>query len=287
MKKRKKKRKTSRKKVKRKTKKKIKRKVKKRAIKKRKKKTVRKIRRKTEHRVKINNEMELMIKSIKINNTGLPIHIEEAFRIVDRKFFVKSHPYEDEAKHIAFGQTISQPTTVARMLHKLDLWPGLDVLEIGTNTGYHAALTSYLVFPGTVTTCEIFPKLAHGAINNINNFIKKIKNNKLKKKFEIQFVIGDALNIDNPIWFNKYDRIFFTAGVSKEHLKDVKHMARHLLKERGVLLFPSREFFDYGGLEIWEFRKGELRFVSKERGYSFVPLMRQKDLKDIYKVVNK
>jgi len=240
-----------------------------------------------EYFVKVHNDLDIMIKSIKINNPGLPSEIEQAFRIVDRKFFIKKEPYEDEAKHVAFGQTISQPTTVARMLKKLELKPGLNVLEIGTNTGYHAAIASRLVYPGTVTTIEIFPKLAHNAINNINKIIKHLKSKKLKKEFEVRFVVGDALDRDNPIWFEKYDRIFFTAGVSKEHLAEIKQMGHILLREGGLILFPSRKFFDYGGLELWEKKRGKLRLIVKEPGYAFVPIIRQEDLNTLYKVVKK
>ncbi|MEM4703025.1 MAG: hypothetical protein QXP53_00880 [Candidatus Pacearchaeota archaeon] len=236
--------------------------------------------------IPVKNELELMIKSIKINNPGLPPEIEQAFRIVDRKFFVKHDPYSDEAKHIAFGQTISQPTTIARMLKKIELRPGLDVLEIGTNTGYHAALASWLVYPGQVTTIEIFQPLAENAIKNINRFIESL-DKKERKKFEIQFVVGDALDKENPIWKQKYDRIFFTAGVSKEHLPRVKEMGQSLLREDGLILFPTREFFDYGGLEVWQFRGGNLYLVSREPGYAFVPLIHEKDLEEIYKVVKK
>ncbi|MEM4640907.1 MAG: hypothetical protein QXW65_00040 [Candidatus Pacearchaeota archaeon] len=236
--------------------------------------------------VPVKNELELMIKSIKINNPGLPEEIEQAFRIVDRKFFVKDDPYSDEAKHIAFGQTISQPTTIARMLRKLELRPGLDVLEVGTNTGYHAALVSWLVYPGQVTTIEIFQPLTENAIKNINNFIAHL-DKKFRKRFEIRFVVGDALDKENPIWNQTYDRIFFTAGVSKEHLPLVKEMGQKLLREKGLLLFPYREFFDYGGLEVWEKRNNKLHLLSREPGYAFVPLIREKDLQEIYKVVRK
>ncbi|MEM2089736.1 MAG: hypothetical protein QXL88_01440 [Candidatus Pacearchaeota archaeon] len=236
--------------------------------------------------IPVKNELELMIKSIKINNPGLPEEIEQAFRIVDRKFFVKDDPYSDEAKHIAFGQTISQPTTIARMLRKLELRPGLDVLEVGTNTGYHAALVSWLVYPGQVTTIEIFQPLTENAIKNINNFIAHL-DKKFRKRFEIRFVVGDALDKENPIWNQTYDRIFFTAGVSKEHLPLVKEMGQKLLREKGLLLFPYREFFDYGGLEVWEKRNNKLHLLSREPGYAFVPLIREKDLQDIYQVVRK
>ncbi|MCS7134513.1 MAG: hypothetical protein NZ889_01490 [Candidatus Pacearchaeota archaeon] len=252
-----------------------------------KKKLKEKKKRKLKKFVNLSSELELMVKSIKINNPGLPEKIEQAFRIVDRKFFVKHSPYSDEALHVAFGQTISQPTTIARMLMYLDLFPGLDVLEVGTNTGYHAALVSWLVYPGTVTTIEIFPELAENAERNINKLIKHLKSKELKERFKIQIVVGDALDENNQIWFKKYDRIYFTAGVSKENLEKVKEMGKTLLKENGLLLFPSREFFDFGNLQLWKFKNGKLQLVLREKGYAFVPLLRQKDLEEIYKVVKR
>jgi len=50
------------------------------------------------------------------------------------------HAYKDVALPIGFGQTISQPTTVAVMTQKLNLKPGNKVLEIGTGSGYQAAV---------------------------------------------------------------------------------------------------------------------------------------------------
>ena len=104
----------------------------------------------------LKKELDLMVKSIKINNPGIGEEITKAFSICDRAFFVTDDPYRDEPKHIAHNQTISQPSTVARMLSVLKLEKRNNVLEIGTNTGYHAVLVSWLVFPGSVMTIEIF-----------------------------------------------------------------------------------------------------------------------------------
>ncbi len=71
-----------------------------------------------------------------------------AMERVPRELFV-SHPfteraYEDTALPIECGQTISQPAIVAWMTAALDLKPRMRVLEIGTGSGYQAAVLSHL-----------------------------------------------------------------------------------------------------------------------------------------------
>lgn len=67
-----------------------------------------------------------------------------AMNAVERHLFVpdimKQHAYEDTALPIGSGQTISQPYTVAFMTQALGLKPGQKVLEIGTGSGYQAAV---------------------------------------------------------------------------------------------------------------------------------------------------
>ncbi len=73
--------------------------------------------------------------------------------------------------------TVSQPTMVVLMLEALDVTPGAHVLEVGTGSGYNAALLSALVEKtGRVTTVELDAELADQArrrlaslgINNVN-----------------------------------------------------------------------------------------------------------------------
>lgn len=226
-------------------------------------------------------DMELMLKAIQINNPGIDEEILKAFRICDRAFFVKEDPYLDEARHVAHGQTISQPSTVARMIRLLKLEKGLDVLEVGTNTGYHAALVAYLVYPGIVSTIEIFPDLAERAKRNIRALIRsRKKESKLFSKLKV--FVGDALDQKTEIWKEKYDRIYFTAGVDSDKVDDVLRMGRQLLKDKGLLLFPTRESWDYGGLEIWQKRGMGMERVMKEMGYAFVPLLKKEELEEIY-----
>jgi protein-L-isoaspartate(D-aspartate) O-methyltransferase len=72
----------------------------------------------------------------------------EAIAAIPRDRFVpkayRRHAYEDVALPIWCGQTISQPTVVARMLELLELSPSDRVLDVGTGSGYHAALLARL-----------------------------------------------------------------------------------------------------------------------------------------------
>jgi protein-L-isoaspartate(D-aspartate) O-methyltransferase len=72
-----------------------------------------------------------------------------AIASIPRERFVpaeeRERAYENVALPIGSGQTISQPLVVARMLETLDLRPTDRALDVGTGSGYHAALLSLLV----------------------------------------------------------------------------------------------------------------------------------------------
>jgi len=67
-------------------------------------------------------------------------------------------PYGDHPCPIGYGQTISQPFIVAYMTQRMELKPGERVLEIGTGSGYQAAILAEL--KATVFSIEIVPELA-------------------------------------------------------------------------------------------------------------------------------
>lgn len=75
-------------------------------------------------------------------------NVLKAMNSVERHLFVPnamvSHAYKDTAMPIGYGQTISQPYTVAFMTQALKLNPGAKVLEIGTGSGYQAAILLYM-----------------------------------------------------------------------------------------------------------------------------------------------
>lgn len=89
-----------------------------------------------------------------------------AMRAVPRHKFVLpqylDQAYEDHALPIGYGQTISQPYIVAWMTELLELQPGEKVLEIGTGSGYQAAILAELGYVD-VYTIEIVPELAESA----------------------------------------------------------------------------------------------------------------------------
>jgi protein-L-isoaspartate(D-aspartate) O-methyltransferase len=79
---------------------------------------------------------------------------------------VKDQAFEDHPLPIGFGQTISQPYIVALMTQMLDLQPDDKVLEIGTGSGYQAAVLAELT--PHVYTIEIIPELAQRARSTLD-----------------------------------------------------------------------------------------------------------------------
>lgn len=94
-----------------------------------------------------------------------------AMREVPRHLFVppeyRPMAYESRPLPIGEGQTISQPYVVAFMTEILRLKPGDRVLEVGTGSGYQAAIAAKLA--GEVYTVEIFPSLADRARANLES----------------------------------------------------------------------------------------------------------------------
>jgi len=88
-----------------------------------------------------------------------------AMAMVPRHLFVpsalRSMAYNDGPLPIGYKQTISQPYIVAYMTEALELKPGAKVLEIGTGSGYQAAVLAAIA--AEVFTIEIVPELAKSA----------------------------------------------------------------------------------------------------------------------------
>jgi protein-L-isoaspartate(D-aspartate) O-methyltransferase len=80
---------------------------------------------------------------------------------------LKDRAYDDEALPIAGGQTISQPLVVARMLELLALTGDELVLDVGTGSGYHAALLALLA--REVISIEVVRELHDAAVMTLAN----------------------------------------------------------------------------------------------------------------------
>ena len=152
-----------------------------------------------------------------------------AIERVPRELFVDEaftdHAYQDIALPIECGQTISQPFVVAFMTEKLELKPGHKVLEIGTGSGYQAAVLSYLcrrVY--TVERWRELQKVAEQRLAEIN-----ITN--------VTTIIGDG-------WLGwppqaPFDRIIVTAAAL-----DAPAALLDQLKEGGRMIIPLGETRD-------------------------------------------
>ena len=158
--------------------------------------------------------------------------VQDAFRKMPRHLFLPDVPleevYKDQAiplKYDRAGRLISscsQPTMIATMLDQLRLKPGDNVLEIGTASGYNAALMSCIVGQaGHVTSIEIDKDLATQAERNLSR----------AKVVDVRVVHADAASGYLPR--AAYDHIVATAGVW-----DIPQTWVRQLKDGGNLLVP-------------------------------------------------
>ena len=118
--------------------------------------------------------LENMIKTIRRYDESISDRILWAIRQVPRHKFVKDiDSYADSPLQIGYGQTISQPFIVAYMTHKLNINPLDKVLEIGTGSGYQAAVLAEManeiysverIFKLSQRTQKILEKLGYGHI---------------------------------------------------------------------------------------------------------------------------
>jgi protein-L-isoaspartate(D-aspartate) O-methyltransferase len=104
-----------------------------------------------------------------VGDDGLSPKVLDAMRTVKRHLFIpkrhQSMAYDDRPVEIGHGQTISQPFIVALMTHLLEPEPDDVVLEIGTGSGYQAAVLSPLV--RKVCTIEIITELGEAAAEHL------------------------------------------------------------------------------------------------------------------------
>ena len=161
--------------------------------------------------------------------------------------------YADHALPIACGQTISQPYVVAYMTEQLQVGPSHRVLEVGTGSGYQAAVVSRLA--REVVSVERYRTLAETARARI----------KTLGYSNVDVVIGDGL-VGLPARA-PFDRIIVTAAA-----EDIPQALVEQLAEGGIMILPLGP---HGGAqELVKLTKAKTG-VERENliGVRFVPLL--------------
>jgi protein-L-isoaspartate(D-aspartate) O-methyltransferase len=142
---------------------------------------------------------------------------------VPREVFVeavdRADAYRDSALGIACGQTISQPFVVAYMTEQLQLTKDHRVLEIGTGSGYQAAVLSRLC--KHVLTIERYRTLADSARKRLEKL----------GYHNIEVMFGDGFDI--PAGAGDFDRIIITAA-----MEQIPESLLHRLEVGGILIAP-------------------------------------------------
>ncbi len=152
--------------------------------------------------------------------------------------------YEDIPLPIGFEQTISQPCIIALMTEALELTGNEKVLEIGTGSGYQAAMIAELA--QTVITVERLPALAEGA--------KRVLDSLKYSNIEIHHA-GDTMGWPAGA---PYDAIIVTAG-APEVPPDI--MTQLAIGGRIVIPVGSRYF-----QELYKITRGKKRNTVKDLG---------------------
>ncbi len=200
---------------------------------------------------------EMVVSQIQNRDITAP-DVLDAMDTVPRHQFVPpeylDQAYEDHPLPIGYGQTISQPYVVALMTEKLKVKRGDKVLEIGTGSGYQAAVLAHLGVE--VYSVEIVSELARAADERLQRL-----------KYAVQVKQGDG-------YFGweehaPYDAIIVTAAPDHVPQPLVKQ-----LKDGGRLVIPIGPQGSWQTL--WQFtRQGDDLNAVNLGGVAFVPLVRQ------------
>ena len=200
-------------------------------------------------------DMRLKMVEYQIESRGVKDNrVLEALRKVPRHLFVPENlqnlAYNDEPLPIGSGQTISQPYIVAYMTEILELKQDDRVLEIGTGSGYQAAILAELV--DSVFTIEILPQLS----KNAAEILKELDYE------NIYFKVGNGFygwSEEAP-----FDAIIVTAAP-----ENIPQPLIDQLKEGGRMIIPVGDFFQ----ELYLMRKTDSG-IKKEKKLPvrFVPL---------------
>ena len=183
-------------------------------------------------------------------------YVLESFKKVKRELFVpenlKNMAYNDSPLPIGFNQTISQPYIVAIMTQLLNPEKGNIALEVGTGSGYQAAILSYLV--KRIYSMERIRELRIEAQNNIRKH--NIKN--------VFFIQGDGTI--GASQYEPFDRIIVTAASPK-----VPQILVDQLSDNGIMIIPVGNI-NHQFLKKVEKKDGKITITDYD-ACRFVPLI--------------
>jgi len=185
--------------------------------------------------------------------------VADVLRKVPRQNFVpdeiREWAYADTPQQIGFSQTISAPHMVAIMTELLDVQRNSNVLEIGTGSGYQAAILAELADGGRVVTVERIPELAEISRERLRGMGYS----------NVTVVSGDGtLGCPDSA---PYDRIIVTAAAP-----DVPPTLVSQLAHCGRMLIPVGGRWGQTLLEVLKDQGGEVT-VREHGGCVFVPLI--------------
>ena len=179
-----------------------------------------------------------------------------AMKSVDRHRFVpdrvRPYAYADRPLPIGEGQTISQPYIVALMSQLLEIKPGMKVLEIGTGSGYQAAVLYDM--GANVYSIEIISALSR-------------KTENLFRQLKLSIPVKNADGYDGWAEFAPFDRIIITAAAN--------HIPRPLLnqlKPNGKLILPLGNVRYHQTLTLVTISSSGRTEVEHHGGVRFVPM---------------
>lgn len=197
-----------------------------------------------------------LISSMMVSGVLNSSHITDAFKQIDRKYFVpkefEEFTYVDIPLSIGNNQTISQPSTVAFMLEQLEVKEGNKVLDIGSGSGWTTALLCHIVGQvGSVIGLE-----------RVDTLVTQGKNNLLKLNFQGHSRIlkaGEKLGLPAE----QFDRILVSASA-----EEIPKELFAQLYVGGILVIPV-------GDSIYKFKKTSESSIAQESfyGFRFVPLV--------------
>ena len=180
----------------------------------------------------------------------------QAMEAVPREQFVaqeeRIEAYADRALPIGYGQTISQPLMVALMVEALELQPGDTALDVGTGSGYQAAVMA--ACGAHVVSVERIPGLADEAVARFSSL-----------GYGVEVVLGDgSLGVPERAPFDA-----IAVGAAAPRLPIA--LARQL-RDGGRLVVPITG--GPNGEELTRLRLAEGRWVTESLGpCRFVPLI--------------